>query len=288
VTLRATKLLVTLTEERELISDEQLGVLDALEALSQRDFQLVLVMEHACWVLVNVTHDNDALTSLIHGRPAILSRLAAIARDEGHVTAQTILHAVTVMGRLLSVGSETQVQRLLKVDFAATLRTLLDDQDADVSSCAFECVAALCLGGPVVLQRVIDADILKLLLNTINITSVRLLKDQACHALFNACLHADAKQVHVLVDDGVLLTICNVLNARGRENQSELVSDAMRSLRALLLCLLNSSVDEFKDVCAILGAAGGWDSVYRLRSSTRDEVHRLAVELEDIKKSVQI
>eukprot|EP01034_Spumella_vulgaris_P044380 gene44380-55189_t len=282
VLLHTVKLLVTLTEEREMTSEESLQCLDAVERLLNDAFQDAHIAENACWVLANLTEVSEEVSRRILSQDGVFSPLLEILCQEVAVTPQTTLYAVTVLGRLLSVGTDTQVEALLKVDFLSAVKVMLHDKDSEVRSRAFECVSTLCQCGPVVIQSVIDNELLTVLLY-LQTSTDQTLKDRASRALLYACRHANAAQVCHLIDIGVLLTLCKILQARGRDLQIELVSEALQSLHALLVCLLKSSAAEFEDVCAILSAAGAWDSVYRLRTNKDKMVRELAVELDENK-----
>ena len=179
----------------------------------------------ACWALSYMSEGtNDRIAAVLES--GVASRLVTLLR---HSDSKIITPALRTIGNIVT-GADYQTQVLIDLQVVSSLLLLLDHSEKNIRKEACWAISNITAGTQGQIQAVIDADVVPKLLDLLR-TDVFDIQKEAVWAISNATSGAATKeQFSHLVQQGVVESLCNMVDGEQDTKIIEVVLDGLENI----------------------------------------------------------
>uniref|UniRef100_A0A6G1S6S5 Importin subunit alpha n=1 Tax=Aceria tosichella TaxID=561515 RepID=A0A6G1S6S5_9ACAR len=254
----ATWVLVNLCRNKEPPTDSEVikQILPALMSLIGSDDQTILI--DTTWAISYITELGPTYSQLVIDYGLVKKMTRLISHEESKIKTA----AIRALG-CIATGSDEQTQAVVDAGAIPALRNAFEGLNDRIAKEALWFLSNVVAGSQEQIQAVIDADLVPMIIHFLSNGDYQQQKE-ASWAVFNFCLTGSQDQLKVLIENGAVPALCDLLTL----NDNTLIKNVLEALKSLLRKCDDNTVRNQIEAC------GGLDRIEALQDSPNQEIYQ--------------
>ncbi|XP_014230579.1 importin subunit alpha-1 [Trichogramma pretiosum] len=219
------------------------------------------VLGDACWTLSYLTDgSNDKIQTVLDS--GIVPKLVALL---GHGEVTVLTPALRAVGNIVT-GNDSQTDAIISAGALRYFIPLLRHKRLNIVKEAAWTISNITAGNAAQIQQVIDAGLLPPLIEVLQTGDFKSQKE-AAWAITNLTSGGNVQQLATLVQNGVLIPFCNLLDAKDFKCVLVILDGLTNILNTAM------KMGELENISIIIEEVGGLDKIETLQSHANEQVY---------------